>query len=789
RGETRRAIVNSFGAHGGNTTLLLEDAPGHLRAENRSRAGDAGTTPRSFPFVVSAKSRASLKANVEALLRLLDSSSNDGDDDAAGGSNMLGDLSYTLCARRIHHPFRVITTADSLPALRQSLRASLDDEDKAASSPVPHTPPQVIMTFTGQGAFYAGGLGASLYRDSPVYRQEVQELDGLVQGHGFRSVLHHIQGHGDSQETATGQGVEEVVEPMVSQLAILVCELALARTWEKLGVTPSAVIGHSLGEYAAFVVAGVLSANDAILLVGRRAQLLAENCRAGSHLMLAVRASEEEVSACLSPAPSSSREPSSVMADSPEYEISCVNGPRSVVISGARQYITDVAQARLEAAGLRCTPLADLPYAFHSAQMDPVLPRLEELAGHAAFAAPRVPILSPLLRRCVFDAKTIGARYLARACREPVHFAGALQAAADVGLVAAAATLWLEVGPHPLCAGFVRAWDPTARSFASLRRDQDAVEAMTAAMAGLHQAGVAVSWQEHFGPHEKAYRLFRGLPAYQWNQKNYWIPYEGTFTLDKGLPAGERRTAATGLLRQNQAEISPLKTASVHRILWQEKKDGKASCEALLDLKGDARLLAAVDGHEMNGYGVATSAIWADLALTLGDYLADYGGLEQRRTLAMNLTDMQVLHAQVISRDASTPHLITARATLDVGARSASVQLLAHGEQEPFASCKILYEDPQAWTKEWSRVAHLVGGRIRVLEGEDRLNAVASTTATTTTTRLSRNMAYSVFENVVKYAEAFRGMRSVTLADSQPGEPVEAVATVRMCDLPPDQLP
>lgn len=153
----------------------------------------------------------------------------------------------------------------------------------------------------------------------------------------------------------------------------------------------------------------------------------------------------------------------------------------------------------------------------------------------------------------------------------------------------------------------------------------------------------------------------------------------------------------------------------------------------------------------------------------------------------MNLADMQVLHAQVISRDASTAHLITARATLDVGAQSASVQLLAHGEQEPFASCKILYEDPQAWTKEWSRVAHLVDGRIRVLEGgEDRLDA---TTTTATTTRLSRNMAYSVFENVVKYAEAFRGMRSVTLADSQPGEPVEAVATVRMCDLPPDQLP
>lgn len=528
---------------------------------------------------------------------------------------MLGDLSYTLCARRIHHPFRIVTMADSLPTLRQSLRASLDEVE--AISPVPHTPPQVIMTFTGQGAFYAGGLGTSLYRDSPVYRREVQELDGLVRGHGFRSVLRHIQGQGgdddDQEETATGQSVE-VAEPIDSQLAILVCELALARTWEKLGVTPSAVIGHSLGEYAAFVVAGVLSASDAILLVGRRAQLLAENCRAGSHLMLAVRASEEEVSACLSPglpssSSSSSREPSSTTTAGPEYEISCVNGPRSVVVSGARAYMTDVAQARLEAAGLRCTPLADLPYAFHSAQMDPVLAPFEELAAHAAFAAPRVPILSPLLRRCVFDAKAIGARYLARACREPVHFAAALQAAADVGLVAAAATLWLEVGPHPLCAGFVGAWDPAARCFASLRRDQDAVETMAAAMSGLHRAGVAVSWQEHFAPHEKAhYRLFRGLPAYQWNQKNYWIPYEGTFTLDKAFPAGERRAAAGLLLRQNQqAEISPLRTPSVHRILWQEKKEGKASCEAVLDLKGDARLLAAVDGHEMNGYGVATS--------------------------------------------------------------------------------------------------------------------------------------------------------------------------------------
>lgn len=553
-GKKRYSVVNSFGAHGGNTTLLLEDAPEKPKV---------GVDPRStYPVTISAKSKASLKSNVEALLGYLD----------RYPDTNLGDLSYTTCARRIHHSTRIATSVSTISQLRKFLESSL--ESASSARPVPANTPPAAFTFTGQGAFYQG-VASQLFEFFPFYRSHILQLDHIVQQFGFPSVIPAIS-------STSGDGTS----PLVTQLTIVVIEIALSRLWDLMGIKPSVVIGHSLGEYAAMVVAGVLSAADAIFLVGKRAELILATCEVGSHVMLSVRAGVDAIATSCS--------------GNNAYEISCMNGHNDTVISGARGDI-EATRAALESNGLKCT-LLDVPFAFHTAQMDPMLESFEQTAKHISFRAPSIPLISPLLSNCVFDAKTTNATYLCRASREPVNFIGALEAAQDLGTIEDR-TLWVEIGPHPVNANFVCSYDKSAKVVASLRRNEDSFATFASSLATLHGDGFPVSWNEYFRPYEKAHDLLT-LDSYKWNEKDYWIQYRGTWTLDKAHPKESVNNQSS--LGSLSSAGSSLRTASVHQVTSEELGSTTGELAAISDMM-HPDMAAAVNGHEMNGNGVATS--------------------------------------------------------------------------------------------------------------------------------------------------------------------------------------
>ena len=552
--KTRYSVVNSFGAHGGNTTLLLEDAP---------KKPKFGQDPRSTHVVtISAKSKISLRGNVEALLSYLDQNP---DTD-------VGDLSYTTCARRIHHNFRIATSVASTASLRKFLESSL--ENSGNIRPVPAAMPAVAFTFTGQGAFYKG-MSSQLFKDFPFYRLQVHQLDRIVQQLGFPSVVPAVEG-------TIGDGFS----PLTTQLTIVVVEIALASFWALLGVKPSAVIGHSLGEYAAMVVAGVVSAADAIFLAGKRAELILAVCEIGSHVMLSVRASVEAIK--------------NASSGNNSYEVSCMNGYDDTVISGARKNI-EATRIALESNGLKCT-LLDVPFAFHTAQIDPMLDSFEQVAKHIAFKAPCVPIVSPLLSNCVFDGKTTNAKYLCRASREPVNFVGALEAARDLGIIDDS-TVWVDIGPHPVCGAFVRSFIHNAKVVSSLRRHEDDFATVANGLANLHSEGFPISWNEYFRPYEKEHDLLT-LPKYKWNEKDYWIQYVGTWTLEKAHTKDKpNKKPVLGTLTSTG---STLRTASVHQVLSEELGDSTGELTAISDIM-HPDFFSAVNGHMMNGCGVATT--------------------------------------------------------------------------------------------------------------------------------------------------------------------------------------
>ena len=550
-GKKRYAIVNSFGAHGGNTTLLMEDAPEKLRVEKDPRA--------AYVVTLSAKSKVSLRGNIEALIRYLNENP----------ETDLGDLSYTTCARRIHHNTRIATSVTNTTQLRKFLESSV--ENAGSFRPVPVTAPAVAFAFTGQGAFYEG-TGCQLFRDFPFFRKQVLQLDRVVQQYGFPSVVPAIEG-------AVGDGAS----PLVTQLTILVLEIALAKFWELLGIKPSVVIGHSLGEYAAMVAAGVFSAADAIYLVGKRAELILASCKVGSHVMLSVRASVTVIKE---------------FSGDHSYEVSCVNGQADTVISGVREHIVAI-RAALEKNGTKCLQL-DLPFAFHSAQLEPMLDSFEQIAKHIFFKPPSVPIVSPLLGQCIFDGKTINANYLRRASREPVNFVGALDAARDLGVIDDR-TVWIENGPHPLCGAFIRSHNPNAKVLPSLRRKEDNFATVTGTLAALHCEGLPICWNEYFKPYERAHSLLR-LGQYKWNEKDYWIPYVGTWSLDKAHPQNTQKNT----LSTFNSSGSSLRSSSVHQIISEDLHDSTGQLTAVSDIMR-SDLFGAVNGHVMNGQGVVTA--------------------------------------------------------------------------------------------------------------------------------------------------------------------------------------
>ncbi|KAL3470932.1 hypothetical protein BJX99DRAFT_267158 [Aspergillus californicus] len=724
-GKKRYAVVNNFSAAGGNTTVCLEEPPLLEVDHVDSRAAHVVN--------VSAKSKVSFKGNLERLIAYLE----------ANPDASLANLSYTTTARRYHHNHRASVAGTDIAQVKKKLTSCLQNVD--THKPIPATgTPQVTFAFTGQGSSYKS-MDLELFHDSPYFRSQILHLDALAQSQGFPSFVSVVDGSCPK---------DHAHPPVVTQLALVSVEIALAKYWISLGVKPSAVIGHSLGEYAAFHVAGVLSASDALYLVGRRAQLLEEKCQVGSHKMLAVRAPLADIEKSLEGKP---------------FEIACVNGPKETVLSGSQADIETAAET-LQSNGYRCTVL-DVAFAFHSAQTDAILDDFEEAAKNGVlFRAPNLPVISPLLGKVIFDDKTINAKYMRRATRETVNFLSALEMAQNFSTIDED-TVWVEIGPHPVCMGFINATLSAVNvAVPSMKRGENNFVTLSQSFAALHCAGVPIDWIEYQRPYEKILRLL-DLPTYAWNDKTYWLQYNGDWALTKGNTFYDAEKALKAQSTQQVAPAVPsgLRTSTVQQII-EESFNGSAGKVVMQSDMMQPDFLAAAHGHKMNGCGVVTSSIHGDIGFTLGGYL--YKNLVKgNNTPGMNMANLVVLRGLVAQKNTKKPQYIRVTiSTTDINSGVADMiwqNVLTDGNaDEPFASAQIHYGDSSEWLKAWIPNKHLVEGRIEAL---GRLAEEG------TANRFSHNMAYLLFaNNLVDYANKYRGMQSVVLNE------LEAFADIKL---------
>ncbi|KAH0538586.1 Type I Iterative PKS [Glutinoglossum americanum] len=710
-GQIRRVFLNNFSAAGGNTALLIEDGPVKQLS---------GVDPRSTHVVgVSAKSLASLKKNLKNMIMFIDQNPN----------VSLASLAYTTTARRIQHNYRVAITASDVQKVKDSLMVALN----GPLSPIPAAAIKVAFAFTGQGSHYAA-LGKTLYNDSIQFRADIEQFVQVAQIHGLPSFLPLIDGSVTDLST---------LSPVIVQVGQVCVQIALARLFSSWGIVPSAVLGHSLGEYAALVVAGVLSASDAIFLVGHRARLLTTNCTPGTHGMLAVRASAASIREILGEG---------------NFEIACMNGPEDTVLGGLTSDIA-TASDTLTARGIKSTKL-NVPFAFHTSQVDPILDQYDAISASVTFNAPTVPVISPLLGEIVSEGNAIGPEYLRRHARETVNFVAGLRAAEAEKLVDAK-TVWVELGPHPVCSAMVKATLPaTATTVPSFRRNEDAWKTIATTLNALHSSGLSINWNEYHREYISALNLLM-LPAYSFDDKNYWLNYTNNWTLTKGdAPVAPQQLAIE--------EAPKLRTTTVQRIVSQEFKGQKGTVTIESDLS-EPKLNAAVSGHVVNGACLIASSIYADMALTITDYL--YKQIRPTdKNVVMNVRNMEVSKPYIAkSTPGGAPQLLQVSATADLEKSNTAdlvfTSFAPNGSTVEHAKCVVEYGDSEAWLAEWDRSAFLVQTRVDMLK--DRMQRGDAH-------KILRGMAYKLFAALVDYDQKFRGMEEVILDSSQ----LEATAKV-----------
>ena len=548
--QKRLAMVNNFGAAGGNTAMIIEEAT------LRPRVGD--DTRPTHPITISAKTPYSLQENLRRLVAYIESRPD----------VSIADLSYTLSARKLHYNYRVSVHASSLEDAAALLRPHIQtamDQLPTSSKQAP-----VAFAFTGQGTFYVG-IGAQLYRDSTPFRQQIDRLDGIAQRQKFPSFLPIIEG------TCKAEDV-----PTVSlHLAIVCVEIALTRLWALLGVKPSVVIGHSLGEYAALNAAGVLSDSDTVFLVGTRATLLDTKCTPATHGMLSVRASHEDVLKA---------------AEGIPFEVSCINGPAETVVGGPVADLEALATV-LGKAGYRTIKLP-VPHAYHTSQMESCVDEFVKLTHAVVCKPPRIPVISPLHSKVLTSDIDVG--YLAKATRETVDYVGGLDAAWESGVLSKS-TFWIEIGHHPCCVSFIAKTLPDTRlTCPTLHRDQDNWTALGKTLTALYSAGLNIDWLEYHLPFEQALRLV-DAPTYAWDNKNYWIQYTGDWNLTKG-----QALLDPNFTKAMTQAVKGFRTTSIHEIRSENYTDSLGQLVTESDMT-DPALKDVIEGHAMNKYGVASS--------------------------------------------------------------------------------------------------------------------------------------------------------------------------------------
>lgn len=474
-GKPRVAGISSFGFVGTNAHLVVEEAPAAATRKQTS------VRPMHRLLALSARSPEGLRKVVAQYRSLPSRRSVD-----------LEDLCYTANTGRAHHQVRAAIHAASTDELGEKLAKWAEArEDQARSE---SSPGEIAFLFTGQGAQYRF-MGRRLFEVEPVFRSALERCAEIIDPLLERSLIAVIH----------GEDAEVLNQTEFAQPALFALEYALAEQWRAWGIKPAMVMGHSLGEYTAAVVAQILSLEQAAKMVVTRGRLMQSVHTDGGSA--AVFASEDFVRPY-------------VELHQGAVAIAADNAPERVLIAGEQKPLQLICDA-LKAKGVQVRAMMGLA-APHSPLMDPILGTFEAIAGMATYNAPAIPMVSTGTARLITQAELSSPRHWRDLIRNKVRFREGMQV-----LYKAGCRTFLEIGPRhtlvrlgEMCLPF-----PDVTWLASLSREKHDQQQMLESLGQLYTRGAEVNWVEHHRP-------FGGrkiaLPTTVFERRQFWPEAAGT---------------------------------------------------------------------------------------------------------------------------------------------------------------------------------------------------------------------------------------------------------------------
>lgn len=484
----RRAGLSSFGVGGTNAHVIVEEAPSQSHGISSQGSG-APQTPRLVKL--SARSPAALKASAEQLHTTIQNRS---DLD-------LDSVAHTLSSGRKTFNYTAAFVVDSLDALSQRL-SELSDDSVAKQV---RRGAKAGWLFPGQGAQHPA-MARDLFEYLPAFRRELKRCSGVLSKRSGVNLVEALCG----SQPATAEALNQT---SLAQPAIFAVSYSLAQCLLEMGIAPSHMVGHSVGEFVAAAIAGVFSLEDAIQLVASRGAAM-QDLPPGS--MLAVRMSEPELAGTL-----------------PEgVEIAAVNGPQLTVVAGPTEQICEF-EKRLSEREIVTQPL-HTSHAFHSAMMEPGVERLREQLSRVTLNPPKLEIISTVTGRQLSDSQATDPNYWAEHLRNPVRFVDA--ATTMLGQCDAV----IEIGPGQALSTLVRQVDSYGSehtAFALCPHPKQATSShrtFVETLGKLWQAGFDFDDRPLYAPSASQDLPRRAnLPGYPFEHVRYWF--------DDVVPEGQGR--------------------------------------------------------------------------------------------------------------------------------------------------------------------------------------------------------------------------------------------------------
>ncbi len=469
-GKLRRAGVTALGIGGTNAHVILEEAPPVEPSE---------ASAQLQLIVLSAKTEIALEQATSHLAAHL----------REQPEINLADVAFTCSMGRRAFQHRRILVAENTTEAADLLSAG--NSKRLLTGTVMSSAPSVVFMFSGQGAQYVH-MGAELYHSEPIFREHLDACAEGLKAHLSVDVRQLL--YPGTQDT--DMALAQLQRTCIAQPALFAIEYSLAQWWMAHGVKPLAMIGHSVGEYVAACIAGVLSLDDALAIIVARGRLM-QDMEPGSMLAVSLAPEELALPAALS--------------------MAAVNAPRQCVVSGPtdaiRQFERELLQRNISCRALHTS------HAFHSSMMEPMLTPFVQQMRRVPLRTPRIPYVSNVTGTWITEAQAKDPEYWILHLRNTVKFSEGV-----VELLRQSDRIMLEVGPGQTLAALTRAHNPkSARVFASMRSEQEQISDtihLRSTLGQLWIAGVSVDFTTL--PCGSTGRRIP-LPTYPFQRQRFWI--------------------------------------------------------------------------------------------------------------------------------------------------------------------------------------------------------------------------------------------------------------------------